>query len=484
MVEKVLRYINKYNMVEPGQGVVVGVSGGADSLALIHLLCQIRNRISISLYIAHVNHGLRGQEAVDDAEFVRAIAERWDLKFFLKEARVSELAKEWSLSEEQAGRRVRYDFFHSVLREVRGHKIALAHHSDDQAETIMHNIIRGTGLSGLSGMEPVRDGSIIRPLLCVSRGEIEDYCRQNGLEYREDRTNLDTIYTRNRIRGILIPLIEEQFNPNFSQSLLRMGDILGEDEEFLAKHAEKIFNSLARHGDNEVRFSIEGLKECPKAIRRRVLRRGLERLKKDLTNIGYVHIEALLRLIWDSQAGSRINLIEGLVARKDYEELVLYFDSAGCRQRPLPVPDFEYELDIPGVAIIPQLNLVITVEGIEPPRVLDQGDGCIYIDEEAIKNGLTVRNRRDGDRFRPLGMSGTKKLKDYFIDQKVPRDKRDSIALVVDEDNIIWVAGYRMSEDYRIKKDTKKVLKIEVKDLLHTTFRNGRCITWNETEKY
>ena len=461
MFNRVYEYIQKHNMLKPGDGVVVGVSGGADSMALIHLLCRMREYIPMALYVVHIDHGIRGEAAKEDALFVETMATEWGLDFFLKEASIPRLAKEWSLSEEQAGRKVRHEFFEEVRQRVKGHKIALGHHRDDQVETILFNIIRGSGLAGLSGMEPVRDGIIIRPLLEVSRREIEAYCHREGIGYRHDHTNEETIYTRNRVRHMVIPMIEEHFNPSFSASLTRMGDILREDEAFLRDYSRDVFDRVARLKENEVAFGLRDLDQYPDAIRRRLLREGFLQLKKNLVDIHHIHIDGILDLVKNSQVGSTLDLPENIRARKDYEDLILYRDDSA---EDLPVSDFEYRLKIPGTTPIPQLNMSITLEELTDLGVLNGGNECIYIDADRVKSELYVRNRRDGDRFKPLGMRGTKKLKDFFIDRKVPRHKRYSIPLVVDRNNIVWVVGYQMSEDYKVTHKTKRLLKMEIRE--------------------
>jgi tRNA(Ile)-lysidine synthase len=461
MFNRVYEYIQKHNMLKPGDGVVVGVSGGADSMALIHLLCRMREYIPMALYVVHIDHGIRGEAAKEDALFVETMATEWGLDFFLKETSVPKLAKEWGLSEEQAGRKVRHDFYQEVRRRVNGHRIALGHHRDDQVETILFNIIRGSGLAGLSGMEPVRDGVIIRPLLEISRREIEAYCRREGIEYRHDQTNEETIYTRNRVRHMLIPMIEEHFNPSFSSNLTRMGDILRDDEAFLRDYSRDAFDRDATIKEDEISFSLRDLSQYPEAIRRRLLREGLLRLKKNLVDIHHIHIDGILDLVKESQVGSTLDLPENIKVRKDYRALILYRDDP---EEDLPVSDFEYRLKVPGKTWIPQLNMSITLEKLTNSGVLNGGNGCIYIDADRVRGELYIRNRRNGDRFRPLGMRGTKKLKDFLIDRKVPRHKRDSIPLVVDRNNIVWVAGYQMSEDYKVTQKTRRLLKMEIRE--------------------
>ena len=226
MLQTVSKYIEKHKMILPGQRIVVGLSGGADSVALLHILKRMQETMYIELFAAHVNHGLRGQAARDDAVFAEELCKRWGIPFFLKAADVRALSHTLRRTEEEAGRMVRYGFFHEVMEKVNGDRIATAHHKNDQAETILHNVIRGSGMQGLTGIRPVRDGIIIRPLLDVSRQEIEDYLIKHQLSYREDASNADPVYTRNRIRNRLLPVLAEHYNPDIVDSLTRMAGIL------------------------------------------------------------------------------------------------------------------------------------------------------------------------------------------------------------------------------------------------------------------
>lgn len=457
MLDKILEYIKKYNMVEPGDKIVVGVSGGADSLVLLHVLNEISPVFSLKLAVAHVHHGLRGKDADRDADFVEKICRDWQIPFYLKKVDVRELAYNWGISEEEAGRKVRYEFFDQVLRDIKGQKIALAHHRDDQAETILYHLIRGTGPKGLQGMKPVRDGRIIRPLLQISKKEIEEYCREKGLKYRVDATNKDTVYARNRIRNVVIPYIQKHFNPNFSESLIRLGDILQEEEEFLSYYSEQMFKKWVRVAYGEASIPLEFLNRCPKAIRRRIIRLAVEKLVNNMIDISYTHVEQVVNMALYSSAGSSLDLPGNLKIRKDYEALVLSNDEKTCS-----IPFFQYPITIPGRVFIKELDIEITCQRTEKPDVLHKGPRCIYVDADKIKGSLWIRNRKDGDRFQPLGMKGTKKLKDYFIDKKVPRSQRDAIPLVVDENSIIWVAGYQLNENYKITSKTRNIIQFKI----------------------
>ncbi|HZJ83241.1 MAG TPA: tRNA lysidine(34) synthetase TilS, partial [Clostridia bacterium] len=449
------------NMLEPHDKIVVGVSGGADSIALIHIMDKIKDQIPMELFIAHIDHGLRGDAAREDSLFVKNIARDMGYRFFLKEAQVSKLSQDWKMSEEEAGREVRYKFFQEVLEEVQGQKIALAHHRDDQVETILYNIIRGTGLAGLSGMKPLRDNLIIRPLLDVSRMEIEEYCHDNGFTYRDDHTNDEITYTRNRIRHLVIPMIEKDFNPNFSNTLVRMGDILRDEEEFIAEHSQYVFKKIAKVEHNQVKLELDALCSCPRALMARIIRNGLQSLKGNLVGLEYVHLDNIMDLLLNSQVGSTLDLPSGIRATKDYSYLVL---SIGAIDEKLM--DYEYHIDIPGERIIPELDMKISIEKAKEMGVSDKDSKCIYIDLNRVMGNISVRNRRQGDRFKPLGMKGIKKIKDFFIDKKISRQDRDGIALLVDrynnKENIIWIAGHQMSEDYKVTRETKELLKLEI----------------------
>ncbi len=455
MLEKVKGYIEKHRMLSKGDKVVAGLSGGADSVALLHILKELKGVFGIEVIAAHINHGLRGKEADEDEEFAKALCEKWGIEFHHKKVNVRDLVAAWRKSEEEAGRIVRYDFFQEVMARAGGTKIATAHHKNDQAETILHNIIRGTGLEGLSGIKPVRDGCIIRPLLCVSRREIEDYLEAEGLTYRTDATNVQLDYTRNRIRSLLIPTLEE-YNPSVVDSLARLGSLALEENEFLSGYSEGLFEKCAVQDGHQVDIRLKELLSFHRAVQKRLIRRALQEIKSDLDGISYGHIEDIVNMAVTSPTGSRLMLPGRIHVIKGYERL--RFTCEPPEQKP---EYFEVPLPVPGKAELRELGVTVTAEVVEGgERPVYSGD-CIYIDAGKIRGGLKLRQRRDGDRFKPLGMSGTKKLKDFFIDRKIPVERRDSIPLLVDEDNIIWVVGLQMNEDYKLTAATEKIIRFK-----------------------
>ena len=471
MLKKVLHTIHKHKMLSSGERVLAGVSGGPDSVALLHILKQLRETMDITLYAAHVHHGIRGTEADQDADFVVRLCQQWDVPLFIERFNVPNLARETGVTEEEAGRMVRYRFFEQVLDKIEGHKIALGHHRDDQAETILHNILRGTGMQGLQGMKPVRDGKFIRPLLDVTRSDIERYCRDNGLSFRVDATNIDTGYTRNRIRYKLIPYIEKNFNPNFTEALVRMGALLRDEEEFLDAYCMEQYRKLIMQDkDDEIRLDLKVFMSYPVAVKRRILRLGLKHLK-GLKGVQANHIEGILNMLANSATGAQIHLPDRIVVIKDYQHIVLSFDKAGDQEI-----NYRYDLKIPGKVIIKESGMEIVARNVQFRQVSFSSPWCIYINGDTIKGKLSVRNRKKGDRFKPFGMEGEKKLKDFFIDNKIPRRDRDCIPLVTDEENIIWVVGCQIHNDYRVTENTTNIIELSAGFLFNDSCREDLSV--------
>lgn len=451
MLHKLLSTIERHRMIAIGDKVLVGVSGGADSIALLHMLNRLKAELKIELAVAHINHGLRGKDAHGDASYVANLCEQWGIPFFLKEVDVGQLSRAWGLSEEEVGRRVRFEFFDQVLSQLDGDKIALGHHQDDQVETILHNIIRGTGLEGLRGIKPIRDGKIIRPLLEIGRQEIERYLHGEGLSYRHDRTNDETIYTRNKLRLELIPYIDSELNARFTDSIIRMADILGAEDDFLSAYTCQLMEGNISKEPDRVAIPIAFLQSCHLAIQRRVLRSCIEELSEVMTDIGQKHIDGVLHMC-NLNPGSTMDLPLGLIVYRDYDTLILTRESIYSHG------GFDIELHIPGTVFIEDIGIDITARHVKKIRFGDPN--CVYIDGDTISHTLRVRSRIDGDRFRPFGMRGSKKLKDFFIDEKIPRYERDAIPLVVDDGNIVWVAGHQIGDDYKITEDTDTIIEL------------------------
>jgi tRNA(Ile)-lysidine synthase len=460
VLEKVLDTIKKYNMLCSGDNVVVGVSGGADSMALLHILKRFEQYLDIKVCVAHIHHGIRGQDADKDAEFVHQISKEWGIPFFLKKADIPALSEKWHMSEEETGRWVRYSFFEEVCHDTGANRIALAHHKDDNAETILHNIIRGSGLNGLAGIRAVRDEHVIRPLIEIGRAEIEEYCKEYDICFRHDYTNDDIKYTRNRIRHQLIPYIQENFNPNFTDTLIRMGHIAADDDDFLMDYARGELVKQAIVEDNDIRLPLDILLQMPTAIQRRMIRLAAMHLMGRDYVLELRHIDSIIDLVRCSQVGAVIHLPLELRAIKEYNFFVL---RKGVSDGKVCIPPFIYELNIPGEIFVKEIGMMLSAQ-----RVPEMNKGLcspwhVYIDADSISPPLIIRNRLKGDKFNPLGMKGSKKLKDYFIDRKIPREQRSKVPLVVSGQHILWVVGYQISNSARIQKGTQNIVALEAK---------------------
>lgn len=457
MLEKFLNTIERHKMIKKGEGIVIGVSGGPDSISLLHLLWRIKDAYALKLYAVHLNHQFRGREAEKDADYVKKVCGNFGIKSFIYSEDVTLYSKQKGMTCEEAGREIRYHLFHKVMEQTGATKIAVAQNMDDQAETVLMRLIRGAGIEGLSAMDYVRDGKIIRPLLDISRQEIEHYCAENHLYPRIDQTNLESVYTRNRIRLELIPYIEKHFNPNIKTTLCRTANLMREDGALINMVVNTAYGKIIKETISGIEIDIPLFKESHYAVQKRILREGIRKLCGNIRNIENKHIENLIAFIQDGQVGKKIDLPKGLVGILDYHTCMI-------QENKIPVEKyaFQYNITIGEKLHIVEQNGYLVSNILDPKDIKEiiTVDNEKYFDLDKVKEGMILRNRRPGDRFTPLGMEGSKKLKDYFIDEKISREKRDKIPLVCDGDEIMWVIGYRMSDKYKVDKHTKKILAL------------------------
>ncbi|ACA58654.1 tRNA lysidine(34) synthetase TilS [Candidatus Desulforudis audaxviator] len=460
--DRVQQYILRHRMLEPGMGVLVGVSGGPDSVALLDVLYGLRAVLGISITVAHLNHRLRGAEAEADARYVRKLAEKFGLPCIVEECDVPTFRKAERLSIQTAARELRYEFFARAARETGARRVALGHHADDQAETILHHFLRGTGPAGLAGIAPVR-GLFIRPLLGIRRREIEAYCRARGLDPRLDPSNLDPVYTRNRLRAELLPLLETEYNPNLVTALLRLGEICRAENDYMEEQTETIFRRSAAPTDGCVRLDADRVAALPPAIGRRMIRRAWSELAGDPGALDFDHVERVLELARAAAGGKRLDLPRGIRVERQFAALVF---SLG--PDPAEYGAWHYVLVVPGRTELPEVGLLITTD-IRPaeqawrPETLQPGQAAVDLDTLTLP--LVVRNRRPGDVFWPQGAGGRMKLKEFLINNKVLRPERDRIPLVFDgEGRLVWVAGYRIAEFCKLTPGTRSVLLLTVSE--------------------
>jgi tRNA(Ile)-lysidine synthase len=451
LIDKLLTTAKRFDMFSPGDKVVAAVSGGMDSVVMLHALHSLRNQLQISLHIAHFNHGIREVAADEDADFVLNLAKSLGIPFSFEKANVPALAREWKLGTEETARKVRYGFLNQVADDIGATKIATAHTASDVVETVMMNIMRGT----------VRD-RIVRPLIRVFRDEIERYIWEHNLSFREDETNIQTIYTRNRIRHELIPDLRT-YNPNVDDAILRLADTAMEDNELAEQVSVQAYASMACREDDSISFPLPQFISQQKAVQRRCLRIAVSDLMGSLVDIGFTHVENLLSRL-DDPGVYEVELPQGKArARKTDDSVSVYLikpekETAKVGPR---------RLGVPGQVEVPELGLVVSAETLTPP--VDwrrpRGSWDIVIDADKIEGILTVRTWLPGDRIVPLGMSESKKLQDIFIDRKIPKSDRSKTLVVADEEKILWVAGVVISQEVAVTEDTEIYVRLAVSRL-------------------
>lgn len=474
MEKKALMFAKRHNMLEKGDGIIAGISGGADSMCLLSFLLSIREETGLSITAVHINHGIRGDAADGDEAFVRGFCETHGVDFIAVHADVPALARESGCTEEETGRNLRYEEFVKACRLKGYRKIAVAHNSDDNVETVLFNIFRGSGILGLSGISPVtvRDGDIkiIRPLLETSRSEIEEYLSKKGVSYRTDATNLEDAYCRNRIRNRLIPYIKEAVNEGAVRHISELSSQAAELESFAEGLTGEAMKELENSGrlnyvsDREIRIDCDELAKAESVIRKRIIRCLIGKAAGKLKDIEAVHIEAVAGLL-EKGTGKSVSLPYGLTVRRDYGQLVfetVQTDTLG---------DTVYiECELPGEYRLDTLGAVLRLSLCEYKKndIIPKKPYTKWFDYDKIRNNLVIRSRRQGDYIQISRGTGAcpglsrKTLKSYFIDTKTDRTKRESIPLLAEGSSVLWVIGERGSDAYHVTDSTVRVLSAEL----------------------
>ncbi len=457
LLHKVQQTIGRHQMVMPGQTVILAVSGGVDSMVLWHLFMCLGPRNQLGLHVAHLDHGLRGAESAEAAEFVRRHCATRGVSVTISVADGAALRADRGRSLQDAARILRYRFLEQVAGQQGATRIAMGHHRDDQAETVLMNLLRGSGTRGLGGIPPVR-GRIIRPLIECSREEIERYALSKGIPYVEDSSNRIPSYSRNRIRLELLPELAKRYNPRIAAALASAATILeAEDVLLSAMTEERLAAVLISRAPHELALSVPCTAALPAALRRRILRRGVHLLRGGRPGLSCEETLALERLLLSDSAVGAVEAAGGIRARKTGDRLFL---SAGADRgygtvEPIP-------LDVPGLTDLPGFSLSLRAE------IVERGPGdrpvndpwCALLDADRAGRTLVVRGWTPGDRFVPLGMHGRKKLQDFFVDAKVPRRERWTVPLLVSDGEIAWVVGLRVDERFKVTDSTKRVLLV------------------------
>ena len=460
LFEQVRRTIDHYRLLEKGDRVIVGVSAGVDSMVLLYLLNAFRQEFDLFLIVAHIHHGLRPVESEKEAELVQKESVRLGLPFEYGQFNVKEFRESEGFSLQDAARRIRFQFFYHLLRKHHAGKIALGHNADDQVETVLLRLLRGSGLKGLKGMLPIREKRVIRPLLEVRREEIETYAQENGIPYLLDSSNLKKNYLRNRLRINLIPLIEKEYQPGFRKAMIRTSTILREENDFMEKEAGEAYQKIAYEEEGQITFKFSAYQSLHKAIQWRVIQKVLERMEDGLKidEGEWSDVNLIYRRLQQPPASLLLELSHGLCLEKRYDRVFLR------KERLRTIPPFEVELHIPGRTYIREIEREVVVEEREWSESMrpDEFRNIALLDFQSLCFPLRMRNFRPGDRFQPLGTEGTQKLKEYFIDHKIPKFERPSIPLLISGEMIAWIVGYRIDERVKITGKTQKLLRFEV----------------------
>jgi tRNA(Ile)-lysidine synthase len=447
MRQRFQKILKENQLIREGDRVLVALSGGPDSVALLDLLRDASEELRFVLFAAHLDHGMRA-ESQEDLRFVENLCLEWSIPLVSKRVDVPEIARLKKRGMEETAREIRHQFLKDSACEYQCNVIALGHNRGDQAETLVHRLIRGVGPSGLSAMQ-VREGMVIRPLLSFSRRQILDYLHQRKISYLVDQSNSDIRFTRNRIRHEVLPLLES-FNPQLEKQLFQLSRLVAEDERFWQEQQADVLKAVLIKGDEPLCLDGEQLREVHPALRRRVLIKCLEMVRGDRAGLSYLQIMAVDELLFSPKPHAEINL-QGCWVGRIYEKLYM------GRKKPFVSEPFFFEVygeepvEIPGVGRF-QAQLA-DISGKEDRW-------SVEFDTDSVKFPLIVRSIKAGDIFHPSGMSGKKKIKDFFIDRKIDRAWRYRIPLVLAGDQIIWVVGMRRSELYRPRPEAGKVMKM------------------------
>jgi len=489
--KKVLRLvreiIEEYGLLARGEMVVVGVSGGADSLCLLDVLCRLKPEYDVSLHVAHLDHGIRGQEAKEDAIFVRKLCEQRGLDYTIGRWNVPRYARKYRLSLEEAARQARYAFLGQVARRVGSRTVAVAHNADDQAETVLMHFLRGSGLAGLRGMLPVswmdelrlasrRESlplesgrvKLIRPLLRVWREQVEAYCRARGLAPRFDRSNLDQTYFRNRLRHQVLPYLET-VNPNIRELLLRTAQVAAGDYQVLRQVLGDQWPDVVRSASEQaIILDRAAFEKLPIGLQRSFIRESVHRLEFSLRDIDWVHVENAIRVVRTGRVGAEATLPRGMKLVVDYDRIVV----AGPDYEPTS-PDWprvarQIALSVPGAEQLPDgggwrvSTRLVRLSDLEEDWARNPNRFVAYLDAECLDLAdLRLRPRRSGDRFVPLGLEHQQSVRSFMINAHVPRKERDRIPLLVSGGRILWVVGWRLDARCAIRPGrTRRVLVV------------------------
>lgn len=461
MLRKVEEYIKEQGMIKQGDRIVAGISGGADSVCLFHVLLELMPIYNLKLFVVHINHGIRGKEADEDEEFVKDLCIGAGVSFTSVYKDIPKISVEEGLTSEEAGRKVRYEEFYKCLGKNKCNKIAIAHNKNDSAETILFHLFRGSGIRGLTGIKPIRN-EIIRPLLNITRAEIEEYLHEKNAPYKVDATNFTMDYTRNKIRLGILPLAADTINSRVIEHITGAGKQLSEIEDYIYKMTCIAMDRTLRQDSNNYILTVKEFLQEDIVIQKGIIRAVLKELMVGLKDLDAIHVELVLEL-FEKDMGKILNLPGGVIAEKGYETVQLYLSKNKLEKKEKKSLT-DHTLIISGTTNITECNIILNSKLIKYKKnMIIPQNGCTkWFDYDKIKNTVLIRGRKSGDFIQINNQGNTKKLKQLFIDEKIPKETRDSLPLITDGSHVMWILGHRMSEAYKVWEGTKLILEISL----------------------
>ena len=450
--------MKRAELFHAGQRVGVAVSGGPDSVLLLHFMRDLASESGLTLAAVHFNHHLRGTESDEDQRFVRDLADSMGADFILGEADVARAAREKKRNLEATARELRYRFFFSLVNQGRLDRVVTAHTANDQAETVLLRLLRGAGTRGLSGIHPVLEGKVARPFLDLTRAEVMREIEARGIQYRTDASNFDTRLRRNKVRIELLPLLEKEFNPSIVTLLKNHADRARDEEAFLAQQAhERSRPWWVREGAEE-KIPLRALRGFPPAIQRMVLRQMLQAVRDDLRDATHTHIEGLLRFVTLAQSGRSFSLPRGVIARKEFDWLIL-----GSQDADQEGEEYGCPIEVPGEAAVPSIGITFRLKIVDPqglPKGYNRMKAGV-MDARKVGQRLFLRNWRAGDHFRPLGSRKLWKLKELFRQRKIPQSRRKLWPVLECGEQIVWVRGFPPEASVAASSESQAFLIVE-----------------------
>ena len=455
MITRVEEYIKTHELIQKGDRIVIGISGGADSVCLFHVLHSLKEQWDLSLILVHINHNIR-QTAKRDEDFVKQLCEEKGDPIYVFSKSITEYAKERKISVEEAGREYRYQVFKEVFEKEKANKIAVAHHENDVAETFLFHSIRGTSLKGLGAIQP-KNNEIVRPLLCLTKKEIEAYLKQNHMIWMEDETNQENHYSRNKIRNQVIPILEEM-NPKAVSHIASCAQDLRELNEYIQSEAKKAYEVCVKKNKDGLLLLEQPFLELPDVLKREVIKLIYENFVNSLKNIGRIHYDMVLDT-FTYQTGGKRELPGKIMWIREPQGI--FFEKTGNTPRKTEPVWFELE-DLKAIETkIDEISIKFELIENKNVEILKKTYTKMF-DYDKIKDKLCLRSHEDGDFFIMNATGNKKNLRRYFIDEKIPAKDRESIPLLAEDSHILWVIGKRISEYYKVTKDTKWILRVEV----------------------